>query len=152
MTDKDDAFEAWWEREGINDDLWPGHKTIAKQAWDAHAALTKEQLEEWEQSFALYDKAIRSLTAYWHKHNPKAEPHTLPDTAHMCEWIVGELDRLNKEADLVKDVIEAERQRRMSTKPFDVGKNTWEVLVDREISWITEALDRLTEQDGKEQE
>lgn len=104
-----------------------------KRGYEAHAALTKDELEEWEQSFALFDRATRSLRAYWHKHNPQAEPGVYPDTARLCEWIVGELER-------VKDVIEAARKWKDNR-----GKIPFESLEG--LDALASALDRLAEQD-----
>jgi len=61
----------------------------------ALAKDAREEIEGWERSFDLYWKAIQRGTTAWREAHP-GNDLVLPDTAHLVEWLVGEVAKLDK--------------------------------------------------------
>lgn len=57
----------------------------------------QEEVADWEQSFELFDKAMKRGTKMWHEANP-SKAGILPDTGSLVCWLIGELDRVKSQS------------------------------------------------------
>ncbi len=56
-----------------------------------HYIALEAEVEEWRESFELYDDAMRRGTRMWQQANDS--PHIWPDGAKLIEWLMTQLER-----------------------------------------------------------
>ena len=97
-------------------------------------ARLEQQLVEWQQSFDLYDDAIRRGTALWREATGRRD--VLPDTAKLVAWLLGERDRTEQQLAEEREALRSIQCD--SLVAYDAGQSTkaFNVLYKGVSAWL----------------
>ncbi len=74
-------------------------------ALETDLAAAKQEITDWEASFALYDAALARGTKKWRAAHP--ETNIFPDTGKMMNWFTDQLDAENERIEELEACVKA---------------------------------------------